>query len=203
MSARALLLAFSSLIVACNAPAEGDLEGDVGEPVVAVLDQAVADGVLRLVNDPLTDVPYLDVDVELDARAARCIVAHRQGADGVDGSEDDDVFGTIEELSAVAYVGEATLLRLADAAEEAGLVTAVVIDGVAFTAEEAADTLLAANEAGFASLVERGGLAEAVAASLIEGREYADLAAVAARPHVGARDVEALRDFAGRWMDAQ
>ncbi len=68
---------------------------------------AEASGVLRVANEASLSV--LDEQVPLDARAARNIVAHREGPDAVSGTVDDDPFDTLEELDAVSYVGTAAL----------------------------------------------------------------------------------------------
>lgn len=60
----------------------------------------------------------LDVDAGLDVRAAENIVAHRNGPDLVLGTADDDLFGTIPELDAVPYVGDAALIKLLQYAQQ-------------------------------------------------------------------------------------
>ena len=86
------------------------------------LDQAEENAVLQLVNTASFTV--LDDDVALDKRAAENIVDHRVGADGVDGSGDDDPFDTLEELDAIPYVGASALAKLLAYAEDNGLVVA-------------------------------------------------------------------------------
>jgi len=71
-----------------------------------------AAAVLALVNDPAVDVELLDDDVGLDKRAANNIIAHRDGADGLASTADDDLFDTIVELDAVSYVGASALGKL-------------------------------------------------------------------------------------------
>ncbi len=48
-------------------------------------------------------------------RAAKNILAHRNGPDGLAGTDDDDYFDTFEELDDVYYVGPKTMQRLVDA----------------------------------------------------------------------------------------
>lgn len=64
----------------------------------------------------------LDVDARLDARAARHLVAHRDGPDGLPGTADDDPFDDLAELDAVPWVGPVALARLLDHAYARGLV---------------------------------------------------------------------------------
>ena len=79
-----------------------------------------ADAVLALVNDPATSLSMLDDDAALDARAARNIVEHRDGPDGLAGTDDDDLIDTIEELDAIKYVGGSAMARLLDYAKARG-----------------------------------------------------------------------------------
>ncbi len=65
--------------------------------------------ILALVNHPDTTFELLDIDVALDIRAARNIIAHRDGADGLVGTADDRLFASIEELDGIGYVGPAAL----------------------------------------------------------------------------------------------
>jgi hypothetical protein len=93
-------------------------------------------GVLALLNDAGTTVTLLDVDAELDVRAARNLVAHRDGPDAQPATSDDDRFETVaevgldvraaaglveqrpfptlEEVALVPYVGPAALQDLVD-----------------------------------------------------------------------------------------
>lgn len=65
----------------------------------------------------------LDVDAALDKRAAENIVAHRDGADMTPGTADDDPFDTLDELDAVAYVGDSALAKLLAYAQAQGPTT--------------------------------------------------------------------------------
>lgn len=68
------------------------------------------EAVLGLVNTASLEV--LDDEVGLDARAASGIVKHRDGADGVPNTADDDLFTTLAELDDVPYVGEKAFAAL-------------------------------------------------------------------------------------------
>ena len=69
---------------------------------------------------------YLNGGVSRDAllaagiheRAAQNLTAHRDGADGQFGTDDDDLFDTIEEVDAVAYVGPIAFKQLDAAVAE-------------------------------------------------------------------------------------
>jgi hypothetical protein len=85
----------------------------------AGLDAEEAAAVLALVNR--ATVAELDGDAGLDARAARNIVAHRDGPDARPGTADDDRFDDLAELDAVPYVGPAAFgLLVAHAAATGG-----------------------------------------------------------------------------------
>jgi len=81
-----------------------------------------AAGVLALVNDQWIDADLLVTDAGLARRAARNIIAHRDGADGTFGTADDNLFDTLAELDAVLYVGPVTLNKLVGYAEGHGYV---------------------------------------------------------------------------------
>ncbi len=80
-------------------------------------DPACARGaVLAFLNDPSTDVEALRA-AGVHARAARNLVAHRDGPDGQWGTADDDPFDDIEEVDAVAQVGPSAMNALWAAGE--------------------------------------------------------------------------------------
>jgi hypothetical protein len=74
--------------------------------------------VLALVNR--ASLAELDDEAGLDRRAAAGIVAHRDGADRIAGTADDDPFDDLAELDAVPWVGPVALARLLDHAEATG-----------------------------------------------------------------------------------
>jgi hypothetical protein len=97
-----------------DALAASDADDDAGDsvPSLPVLSQ---EAVLALVNEApfdRLDKPEEEDGVGLDRRAARNIVDHRMGPDGVDGTDDDDPFDDLSELDAVPYVGPSALDRL-------------------------------------------------------------------------------------------
>ncbi|MCA9674722.1 MAG: DUF1669 domain-containing protein [Kofleriaceae bacterium] len=89
-------------------------------------DGGISDGspearaVLALVNDRAVDLAELDVAAGLSSRAARNIIGHRDGADGVAGTADDDAYDDLAELDDIPYVGPATLNQLLAYAEATG-----------------------------------------------------------------------------------
>ncbi|HUH04377.1 MAG TPA: phospholipase D-like domain-containing protein [Kofleriaceae bacterium] len=71
-----------------------------------------ARAVLALVNDSAVDVGVLDDGAALNRLAAEHIIAHRDGADGLAGTSDDDLFDDLGELDDVRYVGPYALGQL-------------------------------------------------------------------------------------------
>ena len=70
--------------------------------------------VLTLVNDPLTDYDALRA-VGVWPLSAKEILSHRDGPDGIAGTEDDELFDDLRELDDVWWVGPKTLEALAAA----------------------------------------------------------------------------------------
>ncbi|MFT6161710.1 MAG: phosphatidylserine/phosphatidylglycerophosphate/cardiolipin synthase-like enzyme [Myxococcota bacterium] len=69
------------------------------------------DELLTFVNAPSTDVDAL-LAIDLHSRAARELVAHRDGADATPGTADDAVFASLEDVDAVRQVGPAAMATL-------------------------------------------------------------------------------------------
>ncbi|MEZ4398989.1 MAG: hypothetical protein R3B06_03175 [Kofleriaceae bacterium] len=174
---------------------------ELGSDEAGLLDGSPeAVGVLRFLNSPAADVATLDVDAALDARAARNIVGHVRGADGVLGTADDDLLGDVAELDAIAYVGPAALDRLVAYVRRIDGVPTVEVEGVLMTPAEAAAIVALANGAALAVLDDDAGLDARAARGLVALRPFADVAAVAAVPYVGASALEKLRVFAPTWQ---
>ena len=165
------------------------------------IDHATGEGILRLVNDPATDVEFLDIDVDLDVRAAERIVAHRQGDDGQDATWDDHPFGDLFELSDVAYVGPSALGKLGDMAHELDLVPAVMVEGVVFTPTELEDTLLMVNFATVEELDDGAGLDSRAVEAIVNGGSYNNLVQVGERPYVGPAALDQMLVYAAHWVD--
>jgi hypothetical protein len=178
-------------------------DGYVYEPDSAVLlGHDVGRGVLAMVNDSLTDVPFLSSECLIAAGAAQRIVSHRQGADAMDGTGDDDPFDSLAELDNVGLVGEQTLLLLAEAAERLGLVPVLELEGVPFTEDEIENTLALINNASLEVLDEDASIDVRAAQSLIYGRPFDSLVEVAGRPFVGPSALTSLKWFAAGWVDS-
>lgn len=113
MARFALLLLAQALIVltGCegyNHDFEGSTPFENPAPAVSTLES----GILMLLNDPQTTFNVLDTEAGVDARAASNLIAHRNGHDGMFGTEDDQLFGSLIEVDEVRWVGPSTLERL-------------------------------------------------------------------------------------------
>lgn len=154
-------------------------------------------GVLRLLNDGEgTSFTFLDDDVALERRAAQNLIAHRDGADGIFGTRDDDLFDTIAEVDAVPYVGAAALARLVEFAQWNDYVPGDdqrlgTFDGVAFTYGEADRVLGFVNAASEAELRATGIPSRAVT-SILAARPFLTIPTLADAYYVGTRTLELL-----------
>jgi hypothetical protein len=159
-------------------------------------------GVLRWLNGPDATRATLDDEVALDSRAATNIAAHVRGADGALGTADDDLLGSIYELDAVAWVGNATIDKILAYVTAIGGIPSLVVEGVALTEQEADEILAVANLATLEELDADAALDARAATNIVAARPLADLAALAAVSYVGRVAIEHLRDFGATWTPA-
>lgn len=155
----------------------------------AELDASV---LLPFVNAGTTTVELLTLEAGVEARAAKNVVARRDGADGRFGTPDDAPFTSIADLDAVPYVGPAALARLdafAIGRQAAGTTT---VDGVAFTADEAQAALAAVNGASLTDV----GLSATATKNLLAARPFTTLEQVGAVAYVGPSAMTTLRTWA-------
>ena len=111
---------------------------------------ADAVGLLNFLNQEETTFEVLDIDARLDKRSAAGLIHHRNGPDGIYGTWDDDLFGSVDEVDAVKWVGSKTINRILVFAGDLGFVPFAddllgIYDGVEFTVNEADDVLRMAN----------------------------------------------------------
>lgn len=78
-----------------------------------------AKAILAVANDTTLGVAVFDDDMGLDARAAKGIVAHRDGAD-LESREDDDPFDNLRELFSISYCKKSCLERILQYAKDNG-----------------------------------------------------------------------------------
>jgi hypothetical protein len=162
--------------VGCAAPApqQGDVTSD---DEFASIEGMLIDGtpegvgVLDFLNDPSTSLEMLDIDAKLNKKSAKNILHHRDGWDGVAGTNDDNLFNSIAELDAVPWVGNGAITRIIDFAWSWGWIpegddVLGSWDKVAFTVNEAIATIDLANTATHTELDKDFGLDRRAADSI-------------------------------------
>jgi DNA uptake protein ComE-like DNA-binding protein len=203
VNARALLLSALCVSLAaagCSAPAgEVDPEATPSE-VAAALTAVDAATVLDFVNYPGTDLALLDGPVGLDSRAAKGIVAARDGDDGVSPSADDVPFAGIAALDAVPYVGDAAFAKLQAYASAHPAPKGETVEGVTFAGWESQAVVYGVDHATLADLDAL--LDDRAAQALFDHRPFATVTAMGPEAYVGASALTALRGHAGAWWAA-
>ncbi|MBL8953233.1 MAG: hypothetical protein JNK82_20815 [Myxococcaceae bacterium] len=166
------------------------------------LSLSAADGaaVLALVNYPGTSAVVLDDDVGLDTRAAKNIIAARDGADGLELTNDDRLFASIAALDVVPYVGDLAFERLVKFAKAHPAPAEVRVENVSFAGWQAETAVWGANQAPAGTL--NGLLDNRAAANLIAGRPYTSVAQIGAVALIGPSALQALRGQSRPWWRA-
>ena len=197
---RGLLACGVLMLASCGA-------GAIDEDGSAVDESSLQTGlILQFLNGPDATVSVLDNDVGLDTRAAKAIVAHVRGPDGVLGTADDNPFDSIAELDAVSYVGAAAITAIDKyAVAKYGTTPTptptptptgqpVTIESVTFTPAQAAGVLDLINNH-WEENIYKVGLSSLAFTSLNAGRPFASIQAVAAAASVGTVALTKLRDW--------
>lgn len=157
-------------------------------------------GVLRLLNDPQVDFTLLDDAVRLDRRAAKNLIEHRDGPDGFYGTNDDDLFGSIEEADALPYVGPSALAKLLSYAEANGYLPGPEdilgsFDGVPFTVAQAETALQLCNEESEGVLDVEIALDRRAVTSILNARPIVSMSELASLYYVGGSALSRLKDY--------
>jgi hypothetical protein len=158
-------------------------------------------GVLDLLNAPTTDITLLDKDAGLNVRSARNLMLHRNGWDGIVGTYDDNLFGDIEEVDSVRWVGPTAIAQLVDFAAASGFIPAGedilgTWDNVTFTVLEAEAVISYVNEASHSILDHEVGLDRRAANSIVAAQPVATVDELAGLYFVGTTALEALIEVA-------
>jgi len=184
------------LLAACEAetPLSHSTEGLRALPPKSVPAQEVArwNAVLGFVNAPDTSFEVLDIDVGLDRRAAERIIRHRDGMDRTSGTEDDNFFDSLDELLSLDWVGPSALEHIEAWLEDAAT-DGELVEGVAFTDDEAILVVSLANTAEAAYLDDDLELDVRAVEGIIDARPLADLGELADVHYVGPATLERLR----------
>jgi hypothetical protein len=154
---------------------------------------------LKFVNYAGTTSALLDDQVALDTRAAQAVIVHRDGADKKPGGSDDDLFDSVGELDAVAYVGETALKRMLAWAKSHPLTGAETVEGVVFTADEAVAVIWGVNQATNDELNVGLQLDSRAVNGLFANRPFVAVSQMGAAPYVGVVALEKLRNNAPVW----
>jgi hypothetical protein len=164
-------------------------------------DTPQAQGVFNFLNDVTTDFILLDIDVDLDRRAAQNIIDHRNGPDGIYNTEDDDPLGSVAELDGISYVGPSAIEKIYQYAldnewvlEQADILGS--FDGVQFTNSEAEAVLSLVNTADLETLDVDVALDIRAANAIVNNRPVLDMDALTVLSYVGTSALEKLKYYA-------
>lgn len=199
---RQLLAAVVLALAACGPMEEAEGVDDELSTSELGLSLSAADSatVLDYVNYPGTAVGILDNDVQLDTRAAKAIVARKNGPDGRELTADDQPFTSIADLDSVSYVGDLAIGRILSFAKANPIPQGVTVENVAFTGWQAEAVLWGANTVPVGVL--NGLLDNRAAANVIAGRPYFTMKKLADAPLVGPNALQAMRGQAKVWWNA-
>jgi len=170
-----------------------------GEPIIAGTAEAV--GALRFLNDESTTFTVLDDEVPLHRLAASNLIAHRNGADGVFGTADDDRFDDIDEVLGVRQVGEKRLEKIAAFAASKGFVpegddVLGAYDDVEVTVNEAQAILEVANLSTIEVLDEDVPLDVRAVDGIVAERPFQTVLALSRAHFVGTSALTKLKAYA-------
>jgi hypothetical protein len=177
------------------------VSGDDSETSETALSMSPADAaaVVALVNYPGTTQDTLDNAVGLDTRAAKNIIAQRNGADGVAPSPDDVLFADVAAVDHVPYVGDLALSKLRVYAAAHPAPAGETVEGVVFAGWESEAVVWGVNHA----TVELGSLLDSRgAAGLLAKRPFTSVAQMGPVPYVAKTALTALRTNARAWWNA-
>ena len=185
---------------ATEAPETNDAESqnDVDLPA----DSAEGLTIVEFLNDAGTTFELLDETVGLDSRAAENLIAHRDGVDASPATSDDDLYDSIDEIDAIAWVGPAAVESLTTFVTEQGWVTYAGgnYEGVVFNTSQITLALDAANFATFEALDIDAKLASNAAENIVAARPILSMRKLAEIPQVGPATLERLRAFLPAWQ---
>lgn len=155
--------------------------------------------ILAFVNHPGTDYDTLDQLVRLDRRAAENIIAHRDGADGVVLTGDDQPFHQLADLLAIKFVGDSALNKLNAYAASNPPPAGEIAEGVEFSGWERQAVLFGVSN-GSADELRAAGLNATQAANLVASAPYETITAIGDVAQIGPAALGKLRSAAaGFW----
>jgi hypothetical protein len=194
------LLGSLVLLTGCETPAPTGAWGATSTKIDEQLaNKLQANGVLAFLNDQSTTAKILDREVALDVRAARELIAHRDGWDTQPGTADDNLFESMEEVDGVDYVGSVALGRLQAFVMKYGWVPAEydhmgAWNGVSFTWIQGSATVDFVNTCSFEELDVELGLDRRAAESIILAQPLSSINTLSNLSYVGTKTLTTLRD---------
>ncbi|MBW1881328.1 MAG: hypothetical protein JRJ84_23480 [Deltaproteobacteria bacterium] len=161
-------------------------------------------GVLAFLNDEATTLSILDYTVGLDIRAAENLIHHRDGADQLFGTADDNLFECIAEVDEVWWVGPSTLETLIAYVDGDGWIPVGddllgVYDNVPFTVNEADDTIAWTNEVSVEFLDDDLDLDRRAVDSIVEARPLESVLQLSELYYVGESALIKLKTSATKY----
>jgi hypothetical protein len=170
--------------------------GDFAIDAPSVDEQGLdANAMLGFLNGPDATLHTLTVDAHVSTRSAVSILRHVRGVDGVRGTHDDNLIGTLTELRGIRYVGPGTLTAIDNYARAHAVQVDLTIEGVDLSNAVAAQITTLCNSATVDVLDRDVGLDVRAARGLVAARPLADIHAVAAVSFVATRALTKLRDY--------
>lgn len=185
--------AVGAVMTACG-PDSAAFFGEVDDGVELAVSELNVDGMLQYLNGEEASIEGLVVDVGLDRRVSTNIATRVRGADLALGTGDDRPLRTLRELDDIPFVGPATLAALDRFVTARGGAAGapVVVEGVSFTAAEAALAVEVANDARLLQV----GLSSSQRAMVEAGRPHPQLASIAATAGIGGVALQKFKTFA-------
>jgi hypothetical protein len=105
-----IVAAMLTTLAACGGQDDPGVDLSDHDGSLGLLDKK---GLLGFLNDQtLVTADFLDYDCAIRADSASNIILHRDGPDGIPGTEDDNLFDGLEELDGIKMVGSWTLEQL-------------------------------------------------------------------------------------------
>lgn len=191
------LLVLALVLPACGGEIDEAFTAGSSEPIA--FSAADAARILDLVNYPGTTLETLDIGARVDSRAAANIIAHRDGADGLALTADDDLFDDLAELQALSYVEGQALARIHEFARQNPPPASEAVEGVQFDGWEAEAVLFGVNTATMRELDEVAGLDSDAATSLLALRPFTSVSQMGAAAYVGPTALRVLRARSTTW----
>lgn len=187
-------------LVACGGDdVAGEESFATQHPVAEGSKEALA--LAAFLNDATTGDAELKSAGIKSAAPRAATLAHRNGADGVVGTKDDDAFDDVAEFDAVKGIGPATIGSVAAYAMANGYgATNGLYLGVYFTENQVERTLALVNEATLAELDVDAFLDKRAAESIVAARPIVGMSQLTSVSRVKASALRLLRDHADRTL---